>query len=174
MMVRVLDVNTLSWAVLTPSGDAPPSRGSHSVSNICMNFPIICTPCTQHQILQECACRESCMLTVGDSKTPVQYWAYACIHCFYGLSRCKISLWLSPQATLVGAKVWVFGGEDAARRPLDDVHVLNLADMSWTTPQLTGKGPSRRSAHSAAAYADRWLLVFGGGSLVRDAHEESL
>ncbi len=71
------------------------------------------------------------------------------------------------QATLVGAKVWVFGGEDAARRPQDDVHVLDLADMSWSQPSLTGKGPSRRSAHAAAAYADRWLLVFGGGSLVR-------
>lgn len=99
MMVRVLDVKTLSWAVLTPSGNAPPARGSHS-------------------------------------------------------------------ATLVGAKVWVFGGEDAARRPLDDVHVLNLADMSWSTPQLMGRAPSRRSAHTAAAFADRWLLVFGGGSLV--------
>lgn len=78
------------------------------------------------------------------------------------------------QATLVGAKVWVFGGEDAARRPLDDVHVLNLADMSWSTPQLTGKGPSRRSAHTAAAFADRWLLVFGGGSLVSfaDVHTQ--
>lgn len=78
------------------------------------------------------------------------------------------------QATLVGAKVWVFGGEDAARRPLDDVHVINLADMSWTTPQLAGKGPSRRSAHTAAAYADRWLLVFGGGSLVRDLRGKHL
>jgi hypothetical protein len=31
VMVRVLDVKTLSWAVLTPSGDAPTARGSHSV-----------------------------------------------------------------------------------------------------------------------------------------------
>lgn len=67
----------------------------------------------------------------------------------------------------MGAKVWVFGGEDAARRPLDDVHVLDLADMSWATPELSGKAPSRRSAHTAVAYNDRWLLVFGGGSLVR-------
>ncbi len=35
MMVRVLDVKTLSWAVLTPSGDAPPARGSHSVRAAC-------------------------------------------------------------------------------------------------------------------------------------------
>jgi N-acetylneuraminic acid mutarotase len=79
----------------------------------------------------------------------------------------KSSCTACTQATLVGAKVWVFGGEDAARRPLDDVHVLDLADMSWATPELSGRSPSRRSAHTAVAFDDRWLLVFGGGSLVR-------
>jgi hypothetical protein len=36
-MVRVLDVKTLTWAVLTPSGDAPPARGSHSVRSRCID-----------------------------------------------------------------------------------------------------------------------------------------
>ena len=118
------------------------------------------------------------------------------------------------QATLIGSKVYVFGGEDSSRRPLGDLHVLNLTDMSWcgaedlrhgqtcpyrslptlskpshrplvwltmitlqvlsiffachrSAPETSGGGPAPRSAHVAAAYADRWLLVFGGGSLVR-------
>ena len=37
-MVRVLDVTTLTWAVLTPSGDAPPARGSHSVRSTQISF----------------------------------------------------------------------------------------------------------------------------------------
>ncbi|GFH31368.1 ACB domain-containing protein, partial [Haematococcus lacustris] len=40
-------------------------------------------------------------------------------------------------ATLINGRVWVFGGEDSGRRPL---------------------------AHAAAAYLDRYLLIFGGGS----------
>ncbi len=30
------------------------------------------------------------------------------------------------QATLVGQELWVFGGEDATRRPLDDLFCLDL------------------------------------------------
>ena len=42
------------------------------------------------------------------------------------------------QGTLVGNKVFLFGGEDAARRPQGDLFVLDLADMEWQTPEVTG------------------------------------
>jgi hypothetical protein len=42
VMVRVLDVTTLTWAVLTPSGDAPPARGSHSVRSTQISFSQSC------------------------------------------------------------------------------------------------------------------------------------
>lgn len=42
------------------------------------------------------------------------------------------------QGTLVGNKVYLFGGEDAARRPQGDLFVLDLADMEWQTPEVTG------------------------------------
>lgn len=71
------------------------------------------------------------------------------------------------QATLVGQRVWVFGGEDSLRRPLGDLHVLDLATMEWGVPATTGRPPQPRSAHTAISYRDRWLLIFGGGSLVR-------
>ncbi|KAL3133889.1 hypothetical protein ABBQ32_008347 [Trebouxia sp. C0010 RCD-2024] len=67
--------------------------------------------------------------------------------------------------TLVGNKVYLFGGEDAARRPQGDLFVLDLADMQWQSPQVTGTPPPARSAHAAAAYQSRYLLVFGGGSI---------
>ena len=31
LLVRVLDVRSLTWSVLTPAGDAPPARAGHSV-----------------------------------------------------------------------------------------------------------------------------------------------
>lgn len=42
------------------------------------------------------------------------------------------------QGTLVGNKVFLFGGEDAARRPQGDLFVLDLADMEWQSPEVTG------------------------------------
>ena len=43
--------------------------------------------------------------------------------------------------------------------------------MVWTeltsSGGLTDVAPSPRSAHAAAAYLDRFLLVFGGGSVVK-------
>ncbi|KAG2435000.1 hypothetical protein HYH02_011998 [Chlamydomonas schloesseri] len=68
-------------------------------------------------------------------------------------------------ATLIGDKVWVFGGEDGSRRPLADVHVLDLASLTWSTPQLSGKAPPPRSASCATVYQDRYLVAFGGGSV---------
>lgn len=66
MMVRVLDVKTLSWAVLTPSGDAPPARGSHSVSSkSCVNSRAICELCADHEGLQDPqVCSMACSVSV--------------------------------------------------------------------------------------------------------------
>ena len=43
------------------------------------------------------------------------------------------------QGTLVGSKVYLFGGEDTARRPQGDLFVLDLADMEWQSPEATGE-----------------------------------
>lgn len=67
--------------------------------------------------------------------------------------------------TLVSSKVYLFGGEDAARRPQGDLFVLDLADNEWQSPETSGTPPPARSAHAAAAYQSRYLLVFGGGSI---------
>ncbi|GLC41365.1 hypothetical protein PLESTB_001019800 [Pleodorina starrii] len=68
-------------------------------------------------------------------------------------------------ATLVGNKVWVTGGEDSGRRALADVHVLDLETMSWSTPEVSGKAPLGRSASCATALHDRYIVIFGGGSV---------
>eukprot|EP00210_Caulerpa_lentillifera_P002731 g2611.t1 len=68
-------------------------------------------------------------------------------------------------ATLLGSKVYIFGGEDRARRPLSDLHVLDLTTLVWkqiTTSQ--NRLPTPRSAHVGASYLNRYILYFGGGS----------
>eukprot|EP00197_Chlamydomonas_leiostraca_P012843 CAMPEP_0202861700 /NCGR_PEP_ID=MMETSP1391-20130828/3008_1 /ASSEMBLY_ACC=CAM_ASM_000867 /TAXON_ID=1034604 /ORGANISM="Chlamydomonas leiostraca, Strain SAG 11-49" /LENGTH=760 /DNA_ID=CAMNT_0049541129 /DNA_START=57 /DNA_END=2339 /DNA_ORIENTATION=- len=66
---------------------------------------------------------------------------------------------------LCGTKLYVFGGEDAGRRALGDLHCLDLETWTWSGP-LTPQGtaPAPRAAHAAAAYQGRYMLLFGGGS----------
>ena len=69
------------------------------------------------------------------------------------------------QATIVGDKVYVFGGEDALRRPMGELVVLDLSTREWSVPETSGTAPSPRSAHATASYMGRYILVFGGGSV---------
>ncbi|KAL5210832.1 hypothetical protein ABZP36_006455 [Zizania latifolia] len=66
--------------------------------------------------------------------------------------------------TLVGTTLVLFGGEDAKRCLLNDLYILDLETMTWDDVDAIGTPPSPRSDHAAACHADRYLLIFGGGS----------
>ncbi|XP_057778184.1 acyl-CoA-binding domain-containing protein 4 [Salvia miltiorrhiza] len=66
--------------------------------------------------------------------------------------------------TLVGMTLVIFGGQDANRSLLNDLHILDLETMTWDEMETVGVSPSPRSDHAAAVHADRYLLIFGGGS----------
>ena len=80
---------------------------------------------------------------------------------------------MPDQATLIGKTVYVFGGEDASRRPLRELHCLDLPTMAWSSPQTSGTPPAARSAHAAVVYkagrtlplevlcAARWIRAAG-------------
>ncbi|PSC67948.1 acyl-binding domain-containing 4-like isoform X1 isoform A [Micractinium conductrix] len=72
---------------------------------------------------------------------------------------------------LVGSKLFIFGGEDMMRRPLGELLVLDLATWQWSRPEASGTRPGPRSAHAAALYRNRYLLVFGGGSVAHCNNE---
>ena len=56
------------------------------------------------------------------------------------------------QATVVNGSLYIFGGEDTSRRPVSELHVLDLASMSWRQVETTGRAPAARSAHTSVAY----------------------
>lgn len=58
----------------------------------------------------------------------------------------------------------LFGGEDAKKRKLNDLHMFDLKSLTWLPLHCTGTGPSPRSNHVAALYDDKILLIFGGTS----------
>ncbi|KAK4751131.1 hypothetical protein SAY87_004613 [Trapa incisa] len=66
--------------------------------------------------------------------------------------------------TLVGNTLVIFGGQDTKRSFLNDLHILDLETMTWDEFDAAGNPPSPRSGHSAAVHAERYLLIFGGGS----------
>uniref|UniRef100_A0A5B6ZML1 Acyl-CoA-binding domain-containing protein 4 n=1 Tax=Davidia involucrata TaxID=16924 RepID=A0A5B6ZML1_DAVIN len=65
----------------------------------------------------------------------------------------------------------LFGGEDAKRRKLNDLHMFDLKSMTWLPLHCTGPGPSPRSNHVAALYEDKMLLIFGGASKSRTLND---
>ncbi|XP_019423018.1 PREDICTED: acyl-CoA-binding domain-containing protein 4-like isoform X7 [Lupinus angustifolius] len=65
---------------------------------------------------------------------------------------------------LVGSSLIVFGGQDAKRTLLNDLHILDLETLTWDEIDAVGVPPSPRSDHTAAVHVDRYLLIFGGGS----------
>ncbi|WZZ41930.1 hypothetical protein YC2023_038189 [Brassica napus] len=66
--------------------------------------------------------------------------------------------------TIVGKTLVIFGGQDAKRSLLNDLYVLDLETMTWDEIDAIGVSPSPRSDHAAAVHAERYLLIFGGGS----------
>ncbi|KAF2561669.1 hypothetical protein F2Q70_00018611, partial [Brassica cretica] len=66
--------------------------------------------------------------------------------------------------TLVGKKLVIFGGQDVNKSLLNDLHLLDLDTMTWDEIDAVGSPPSPRSDHAAAVHAERYLLIFGGGS----------
>ncbi|GAB2223605.1 hypothetical protein Droror1_Dr00017746 [Drosera rotundifolia] len=66
--------------------------------------------------------------------------------------------------SLVGSKLIMFGGEDAKRKLLNDIHILDLETVSWTEVETTQPPPSPRYDHTATVHAERYLLIFGGCS----------
>ncbi|KAI3694967.1 hypothetical protein L1987_77953 [Smallanthus sonchifolius] len=66
--------------------------------------------------------------------------------------------------TLVGTTLVIFGGQDGNRTLLNDQHILDLETMTWDEIDTLGVSPSPRSDHAAAVHAERYVLIFGGGT----------
>lgn len=69
----------------------------------------------------------------------------------------------SHTATLVGdEKLVVFGGSGEGKgNYLNDLHVLDLNTMRWTSPEVKSDIPVPRDSHSSLAIGKK-LLVYGG------------
>ncbi|KAL1803792.1 hypothetical protein ACET3Z_032439 [Daucus carota] len=65
----------------------------------------------------------------------------------------------------------LFGGEDAKRRKLNDLHMFDLKSLTWLPLQSKGTIPCPRSNHVAALHEDKTLLIFGGATKSRTLND---
>jgi len=63
--------------------------------------------------------------------------------------------------TVVGRKLFIFGGNDGANL-FDDLYILDTETFHWTRVNSRGVPPAARSGHSALFVKDK-IVVFGGG-----------
>lgn len=155
--LQVLDLKRLSWSKVEAKA-APESPESSSVT---------ISPCAGHslvtwgnKILSIAGHTKDLTETVTVKEFDPQTCTWSNLKT-YGkppISRGGQSV------NLVGDTLVMFGGEDAKRSLLNDLHILDLETMTWDDMDAIGTPPSPRSDHAAACHAERYLLIFGGGS----------
>mmetsp|Transcript_8306 Transcript_8306/g.16388 ORF Transcript_8306/g.16388 Transcript_8306/m.16388 type:complete len:382 (+) Transcript_8306:23-1168(+) len=78
---------------------------------------------------------------------------------------------LGHTATLVGSRMFIFGGWDT-HDFFNDMHVLDLGLMAWTQPATSGPSPCPRMGHAACLVGNN-LVIQGGFSYNERAFKEA-
>jgi len=160
--VQVFDFKTSKWSVLNPSRDSNQLNLENNTGN--QPFP----PLVGHSLVKW---KNNLLVVAGNSRAAssnkVSVWlidvetnSWSAVDT-YG----KVPIARSGQSvSIVGSRLIMFGGEDNKRRLLSDLHVLDLETMIWEEVTTGKGGPAPRYDHSAAVYADHYILIFGGSS----------
>ncbi|KHG02448.1 Rab9 effector protein with kelch motifs [Gossypium arboreum] len=144
--VLMLNLNTMVWKTLETTGQGPGPRDSHSVVLVGTKMMVFGGTNGSEKVND---------LHVLDLVS--KEWIRA---------ECQ-GVVPSPReshtATLIGEdKIVIFGGSgEGGANYLNDLHVLDLRTMRWTSPQVRGHIPAPRDSHSAIAIGNK-LVVHGG------------
>ncbi|KAG8072963.1 hypothetical protein GUJ93_ZPchr0006g41495 [Zizania palustris] len=160
--IQVFNFRTFKWSALTPTRDSDQLNTEKNTTD--QSFPAI----AGHSLVKW---KDNIVVVAGNTRT--------------SLSN-KVSVWLinvgmnswsfvdtygkvptsrgGQSVSLVGSRLLMFGGEDNKRQLLNDLHILDLETMMWEEVKTEKCGPAPRYDHSAAVYADQYLLIFGGSS----------
>lgn len=152
--LQTLDLKSWTWSKIEV-------RAGSEVSSLSI------TPCAGHSLI---AWQGKLLSIGGHTKDPSESMEVKVFDlqtsCWstlttYGKPPCSRG---GHSVTLVGSSLVIFGGEGAKRSLLSDLHILDLETLTWDEIETVGVPPSPRSDHAAAVHADRFLLIFGGGS----------
>ncbi|KAB5529148.1 hypothetical protein DKX38_019229 [Salix brachista] len=144
--VLMLNLDTMVWNTMTTAGQGPGPRDSHSAVLVGRQMIVFGGTNGSKKV------NDLHVLDLGTKE------------------------WMSPEckgnppspreshtATLIGDdKIMVFGGSgEGEANYLNDLHVLDLKSMRWTSPEVKGYIPAARDSHSAVAIGSK-LFVYGG------------
>ncbi|XVF41893.1 hypothetical protein PTKIN_Ptkin01aG0316900 [Pterospermum kingtungense] len=156
--LHVLDLRSWTWSKVEAK------IASESVES---PAPVNIDPCAGHSLIPW----ENKLLSIaGHSKDPSETIQVKAFDLQTGTWSLLKTYGKAPASrggqsvTLVGTTLVIFGGQDAKRTLLNDLHILDLETMTWDEIDAVGVPPSARSDHAAAVHAERYLLIFGGGS----------
>uniref|UniRef100_A0A0E0GF22 Acyl-CoA-binding domain-containing protein n=1 Tax=Oryza nivara TaxID=4536 RepID=A0A0E0GF22_ORYNI len=160
--IQVFDFRTLKWSALSAARDSSQLNIENNTTD--PSFPAL----AGHSLVNW---KNYIVVVAGNTRTStsnkVSVW----------LINVETNSWSSvdtygkvpisrggQSVSLVGSRLIMFGGEDNKRRLLNDLHILDLETMMWEEVKTGKGGPAPRYDHSAAVYADQYLLIFGGSS----------
>ncbi|KAB5556226.1 hypothetical protein DKX38_007135 [Salix brachista] len=156
--LHVLELRSWAWSKVNFKAENEPQEGQS---------PAKLTPCAGHSLIPW----ENKLLSIaGHTKDPsetIQVKVFDLQSCTWSTLKTYGKAPVSrggQSVTLVGTSLVFFGGQDAKRSLLNDLHILDLETMTWDEIDAIGVPPSPRSDHAAAVHAERYLLIFGGGS----------
>ncbi|VAH97440.1 unnamed protein product [Triticum turgidum subsp. durum] len=156
--LQVLDLKSLTWSKIDAKLQAGTSDSAKTAQ---------VSPCAGHSLI---SCGNKFFSVAGHTKDPsdsITVKEFDPHTCTWSIVKAYGKPPVSrggQSVTLVGTTLVVFGGEDAKRCLLNDLHILDLETMTWDDVDAIGTPPAPRSDHVAACHADRYLLIFGGGS----------
>ncbi|KAH1146420.1 hypothetical protein AAZX31_15G091800 [Glycine max] len=131
------------------------------------------------------ACKGHCLvswgkkaLLIGGKTDPasdkISVWAFDTETECWSLMEAKgdIPVARSGHTVVMANSVLIlFGGEDAKRRKLNDLHMFDLKSLTWLPLHCTGAAPCPRFNHVAALYDGKILFIFGGASKSRTLND---
>ncbi|MQM08219.1 hypothetical protein Taro_041075 [Colocasia esculenta] len=144
--VLVLDLKKMVWSSLATTGQRPGTRDSHSAVLIGHRMIVLGGTNGQKKVND---------LHILDLRT--KEWSRP--HC----KGDPPSPRESHTATVIGEdRLVIFGGSgEGEGNYLNDVHILDLKTMTWTSPDVKGDLPVPRDSHTAVAIGNQ-LFVYGG------------
>ncbi|KAM3323874.1 acyl-CoA-binding domain-containing protein 6 isoform X2 [Capsicum chacoense] len=161
--VQVLNFDSFSWTTASSKLYLSPT-----------SLPLKIPACKGHALVQW----GKKILLVGGKTDPasdkVSVWAFDTETECWSLLETKgdVPVARSGHTVLRASSILIlFGGEDAKRRKLNDLHMFDLKSLTWLPLHCTGTGPSPRSNHVSALYDDKLLLIFGGSSKSRTLND---
>ena len=63
-------------------------------------------------------------------------------------------------AELINSKMYLFGGWNG-KKALNDLHIYDIENDSWSEPEVFGSKPGHRNNHATAVYSN-YMFLHGG------------